>query len=60
MAASHTTPLSASGRTVLAELLAARVPHTGGMTLDAAQGFITAALSGPEELPASTWLGVNR
>jgi uncharacterized protein len=49
-------PLSASERAELAELLAERVRHTGGMTLDAAQGFIAAALSGPEDLPERAWL----
>jgi uncharacterized protein len=49
-------PLSASERAELADLLAERVPHTGGMTLDAAQGFIAAALSGPEDLPERAWL----
>lgn len=49
-------PLSASERAALADLLAERVPQAGGMTLDAAQGFIAAALSGPEELPDRAWL----
>ena len=49
-------PLTASERAALADLLAERVPHAGGMTLDAAQGFIAAALSGPEELPDRAWL----
>ena len=48
--------LSASERAALADMLAERAPHTGGMTLDAAQGFIAAALSGPDELPPESWL----
>lgn len=52
----NSEPLSASERSALADLLAERIPHAGGMTLDAAQGFIAAALSGPEELPARAWL----
>jgi yecA family protein len=49
-------PLSASERAALADMLAERVPRTGGMTLDAAQGFIAAALSGPEALSDRAWL----
>jgi len=56
MLAGRLTPLSASERAALADLLAERLPHAGGMTLDAAQGFIAAALSGPEELPDRAWL----
>lgn len=48
--------LSASARAGLAELLAERAPHTGGMTLDAVQGLIAAALSGPHRLPDEAWL----
>ena len=50
------TPVSSSDRAVLAGLLAERASHTGGMTLDAAQGFIAAALSGPADLPDRAWL----
>ena len=52
----ETGPLSASERAALADLLAERFPLTGGLTLDAAQGFIVAALSGPERLPEQAWL----
>lgn len=48
--------MSASERAGLAELLAERAPHTGGMTLDAVQGLIAAALSGPHPLPPEAWL----
>jgi len=48
--------LSASERAALADRLAERVPRTGGMTLDAAQGFIAAASSRPDELPDRAWL----
>lgn len=56
MARAGAEPLSASERAALADLLAERAPHAGGLTLDAAQGFIAAALSGPEELPDRAWL----
>jgi len=49
-------PLSASERAALADLLAERVPYTGGLTLDAAQGFIVGVLSGPVGLPERAWL----
>ena len=56
MARAHAEPLSASERAALADLLAERVPHTCGLPLDAAQGFMVAALSGPADLPEQAWL----
>lgn len=56
MATPGTESLSASDRAALADLLAERAPHTGGLTLDAAQGFIAATLSGPAALPDRAWL----
>jgi yecA family protein len=56
MPAEGQAPLSAGERAALADRLAERAAQTGGMTLDAAQGFIAAALSGPEELPDRAWL----
>ena len=56
MARAHSEPLSASERATLADLLAERGPYTGGLTLDAAQGLIAGALSGPEPLPERAWL----
>jgi yecA family protein len=56
VAGAEREPLSASERAGLADLLAELAPHTGGMTLDAAQGLIVATLSGPHRLPAASWL----